>query len=116
MFRLVPKRHCGKRSCPDAGRLWHRAHSPCRMLTCVDRGVDHWGDHRVLVQPTRQPVKKGQCEWSVPDPQGYGNDMPHGVKARWRVTDAGEFLDGNYCIRHADQAVDYAVRGVEVGP
>jgi hypothetical protein len=46
------------------------------------------------------------------DRDGYA--YPHGIKARRRVERAGEFLDGNYCLRHARMAMDWATREIEV--
>ena len=65
-------------------------------------------------EPTVTTISEGTCEWSVDDPHWYGYQMPHGVKARRRVERAGEFLDGNYCLRHARMALDWATREIEV--
>lgn len=46
------------------------------------------------------------CGWAVDDPHWHGHQMPHGIKARRRVENAGEFYDGDYCIRHARMAVE----------
>ena len=65
--------------------------------------------------PTRTPITEGLCWWAMTY-RSTGEQYPHGIKARWRVRGAGEFLDGDYCSRHADMAMDYAARGIEVGP
>lgn len=44
---IVAKRPCNDKRCPNAGRLYHPAHSTCKMKTCIDRGIAHWGSHRV---------------------------------------------------------------------
>ena len=56
--------------------------------------------------PTVTPIAEGTCAWALVDKDG--ELYPYGIKARRRVRDAGEFLDGDYCIRHAKMAVEWA--------
>lgn len=51
------------------------------------------------------------CDWAMVDK--HGMSYPHGIKARRRVTGAGEF-DGDYCIPHATMAVEWSRDGVEI--
>jgi hypothetical protein len=46
-FQLVPRRYCNATGCRQAGRAYHRAHSPCEKTNCLDRGLSHESDHRV---------------------------------------------------------------------
>lgn len=50
MYALVPRRMCRQKMCRLAGRLGHRSHSACQKEDCVDRGLQHRTDHRVLKQ------------------------------------------------------------------
>lgn len=54
-YTLVAKRYCNDKRCPNAGRLYHPSHSTCKMKACVDRGIAHWGHHRIAVEPRQQP-------------------------------------------------------------
>lgn len=65
------------------------------------------------MNPTVTTIREGTCDWAVPDPHWDGHQMPHGIKARRRVTNAGELLDGDYCVRHAAMAVEWAEQGIE---
>lgn len=55
--------------------------------------------------PTVRPIDGTDrgCDWAMVDK--YGELYPHGITARRRVVGAGEMLDGDYCIRHAKEAV-----------
>lgn len=53
----------------------------------------------------------GHCCWAMTDRDGY--QYPCGADARRRVEGAGELLDGEYCVRHARMAMDWAARGIE---
>jgi hypothetical protein len=65
----------------------------------------------VLVEPTITTITEGECEWALEDK--YGDPYPHGIRARRRVSGAGELLDGIYCIRHAKLAVEWCRVGIE---
>lgn len=54
-------------------------------------------------EPTITKVAPTECGWAMVDK--YGELYPHGVRAYWRVSGAGELLDGDYCARHAAEAV-----------
>lgn len=55
-------------------------------------------------------ISKTACCWSMADRNG--DAYPHGIAAYWRVSGAGEFLDSDYCRRHAREAVRWAAEGI----
>lgn len=54
-------------------------------------------------EPTVTKVSVTECEWALVDKNG--TQYPHDIRAYWRVSGAGELLDGDYCARHAAMAV-----------
>jgi len=64
-------------------------------------------------EPTVMKISEGECTWAVDDPHWRGHQMPHGIRARRRVSGAGEFYSGDFCIRHAALAVQYWRQGSE---
>lgn len=54
-------------------------------------------------EPTVTQVSRTTCGWAMVDK--YGELYPHDIRAYWRVSGAGELLDGDYCRRHAREAV-----------
>lgn len=51
------------------------------------------------------------CSWAMVAKDG--RLYPHAIAARRRVRQAGEFLDGDYCLRHARMAVEWSIAGIE---
>lgn len=44
---FVPRRECSAKGCVYTGKLGHMSHSPCKMRTCIDKGLAHYNHHRV---------------------------------------------------------------------
>lgn len=63
-------------------------------------------------EPSVTKVSATDCGWALVGK--YGEQYPHGTRAYWRVSGAGELLDGNYCRRHAREAVRWRREGIEV--
>lgn len=63
-------------------------------------------------EPTVTKISATECEWAMTDKNG--EQYPHSARAYWRVRGAGEFLDGDYCRRHAREAVRWWRERIEV--
>lgn len=57
-------------------------------------------------------IRGTTCDWALVDK--YGDLYPHGIQAHRRVSGCGELLDGDYCRRHAQMAVQWCREGIEV--
>lgn len=63
-------------------------------------------------EPSVTRVGVSECDWALVDRNGQ--QSPHGTRGYWRVSGAGELLDGVYCRRHAFEAVRWWREGIEV--
>lgn len=63
------------------------------------------------MMPIMVPIEGENCAWSMTDRGGYS--YPHGIPARTRVSGAGEFLNGTFCLYHAALAVELSYQRLE---